>query len=256
MNETEKIRYELFFPSELNEAIARTPVAYLPAGSLEWHGEHLALGSDYLRGHEICLRAARLTGGIVLPPIYVAAAGYSAYHGSIVFSAKLVTDFALELLRELEKIGFQTAVIVLGHGGCVQQDAFEKAADIYQQANQMQVLVVAPESLVELPAEAGGHAGAYETAQLLAAAPEAVDLSRFDPTATRLPKYEGINREPYKQGTSSQGSDDIDDHMSAKEWSWQQNLPELVNPQDAEQWMSKIAEAVAEQVKEETSRLE
>ena len=35
MNEAEKTRYELFFPSELNEAIARTPVAYIPAGSNE-----------------------------------------------------------------------------------------------------------------------------------------------------------------------------------------------------------------------------
>ena len=256
MNELDKTRYELFFPSELNEAIARTPVAYIPAGSLEWHGEHLALGSDYLRGHEICLRAAQLAGGIVLPPIYVAAAGFSAYHGSIVFSAKLVTDFTLELLRELEKIGFQTAVIVLGHGGCVQQDAFEKAADIYQEGNQMQVLVVAPESLVEIPAEAGGHAGPHETAQALAAAPEAVDLSRFDPTATRLPRYDRLDREPYKQGTSSAGSDDIDRHMSAEEWSWEQKLPELVSPQSAEQWMSQAAEAVAGRVKQEMDRLE
>ncbi len=250
MNEAEKTRYELFFPSELNEAIARTPVAYLPAGSLEWHGEHLALGSDYLRGHEICLRAARLAGGIVLPPIYVAAAGYSAYHGSIVFSAKLVTDFTLELLRELEKIGFRLAVIVLGHGGRVQQDAFEKAADIYQQSNEMRVIVVAPGSLVEIPAEAGGHAGPHETAQALVAAAEAVDLSRFDPTATKLPKYEGLDRQPYKQGTSPEGSEDIERHMSAEEWTWEESLPELVTPQQAEQWMSEVAEAVAGQVKE------
>lgn len=255
MNESGKIRYELFFPSELNRAITHRPVAYIPAGSLEWHGEHLALGSDYLRGHEICLRAARLAGGIVLPPIYVAAAGFSAYHGSIVFSARLVTDFALELLRELEKIGFSLAVIVLGHGGLVQQEAFEKAADIYQQASQMQVLVVTPWSLVDITAEAGGHAGARETGQLLTAASEAVDLSRFDPTATRLPKYEGLDPEPYKEGTSAQGSDDIDDHMSATEWSWQENLPELVNSQSAEQWMSETAEAVAGRVKEEMSRL-
>jgi len=256
MNESGKIRYELFFPSELNRAIAHRPVAYIPAGSLEWHGEHLALGSDYLRGHEICLRAARLAGGIVLPPIYVAAAGFSAYHGSIVFSARLVTDFALELLRELEKIGFSLAVIVLGHGGLVQQEAFEKAADIYQQGNQMRVIVVAPESLVEIPAEAGGHAGPHETAQALVAAAEAVDLSRFDPTATTLPRYEHLDREPYKQGTSSAGSDDIDRHMSATQWTWEQKLPELVSPESGEKWMSEAAEAVAGRVNEEMSRLE
>ena len=62
MNESAKTRYELFFPSELNKAIAGTPVAYIPAGSLEWHGEHLALGADYLRGHQICLRAAEQVG--------------------------------------------------------------------------------------------------------------------------------------------------------------------------------------------------
>ena len=69
----------------------------------------------------------------------------------------LVTDFTLELLRKLEKIAFQTIAIVLGHGSRVQQEAFERAADIYQQGNQMQVLVVAPWSLVDVSAAAGAH---------------------------------------------------------------------------------------------------
>jgi len=255
MDSTVKTRYEFFFPSELHQAVPEAPIAYIPAGSLEWHGEHLPLGCDFLRGHEICLRTAELAGGIVLPPIYVAAAGYSAYHGSIVFSAQLVTDFTLELLRELEKIGFRLAVIVLGHAGIVQEQAFEKAASLYQETNQMRVLVVEPWTYIEIPPDTGGHAGPYETGECLAAAPGSVDLSRFDPSATKLPKYEGLDREPYKRGTSPEGIEDTDRHMSATQWQWEERLPELATAEAGQKWMAETAAALAAVVKDEADRL-
>ncbi len=73
MDNASKTRYKLFFLSELHQAIPKAPIGYIPAGSLKWHGEHLPLGCDLLRGHEICLRTAELAGGVVVPPIYVAA---------------------------------------------------------------------------------------------------------------------------------------------------------------------------------------
>ena len=33
-------------PQEFRERLARRPLAYLPLGTLEWHGEQLPLGSD------------------------------------------------------------------------------------------------------------------------------------------------------------------------------------------------------------------
>ncbi len=71
MNSRErKIRFEEMFPWEVAAAMAEAPLCYLPLGTLEWHGEHAAVGLDALKAHEICVRAAERSGGLVVPPIY------------------------------------------------------------------------------------------------------------------------------------------------------------------------------------------
>ena len=37
------------FPWEFRERLAAKPGAYLPLGTLAWHGEHLPLGSDAIQ---------------------------------------------------------------------------------------------------------------------------------------------------------------------------------------------------------------
>ena len=44
-----KVKYEELLPHEFEEALRQFPVAYVPVGSLEWHGRHLALGNDTLK---------------------------------------------------------------------------------------------------------------------------------------------------------------------------------------------------------------
>ena len=84
------VQFELLHPDELAQVIAETPVAYVPCGSLEWHGRHLPLGCDAMRGQKECVEAAKRTGGVVLPAHYIAAPGYCAYGGSIVFTPATV----------------------------------------------------------------------------------------------------------------------------------------------------------------------
>jgi len=49
--------YTLLTPTEFRERLAAAPVAYLPLGTLEWHGPHLPLGADGARMEGI-LRSA------------------------------------------------------------------------------------------------------------------------------------------------------------------------------------------------------
>lgn len=63
-----KTNYELMLPHELEEAVTAFPVAYVPFGSLEWHGKHLALGNDTLKAKGILEHTARKFGGVVVPP--------------------------------------------------------------------------------------------------------------------------------------------------------------------------------------------
>jgi creatinine amidohydrolase len=58
------------FPWEIERAIAAFPLCYVPLGVLEWHGEHAAVGLDGIKAHEICVRAARMSGGVVVPTLW------------------------------------------------------------------------------------------------------------------------------------------------------------------------------------------
>ena len=65
------VRYEDLLPHHFRLRLAECPGAYLPLGTLEWHGEHLPLGSDAIISHGLMIKAAEKLGGIVMPPIYV-----------------------------------------------------------------------------------------------------------------------------------------------------------------------------------------
>ena len=66
-----KVLYAELTPQEFRERLAQAPVAYLPLGTLEWHGEHLPLGSDGLQSQGFFERLARKVGGIVLPMLFL-----------------------------------------------------------------------------------------------------------------------------------------------------------------------------------------
>ena len=62
-------RYERLRPAELRALAEAAPLAYVPLGPLEFHGEHLPTGVDLFEAHGLCLRAASQSGGVVLPPL-------------------------------------------------------------------------------------------------------------------------------------------------------------------------------------------
>lgn len=67
----EKVRYSDLLPCEFRQRLAAKPVAYLPLGTLEWHGEHLPLGSDAIQSEGLMIECAKRFGGIVMPPIHL-----------------------------------------------------------------------------------------------------------------------------------------------------------------------------------------
>lgn len=66
-----KVLYEELRPEEFIERINNFPVAYLPLGTLEWHGMHLPLGADGLQSKGVFKRLADEIGGIVLPMLFL-----------------------------------------------------------------------------------------------------------------------------------------------------------------------------------------
>ncbi len=253
MGKQNKVRFELFHPEELAATIAETPVAYVPCGSLEWHGEHLPLGCDAMRGHKLCVEAAKRTGGVVLPGHYIAAPGYCAYGGSIVFTPATVKRVAHELCRELAKMGVKVIVLFLAHGGSPQRESFtEPAEEFMREHPDVKVLTIgggeaAPKGRGSV---GGGHAGPGETAECMGAAPDAVHLERFDASATALPRYEGLDPETYKEGLSAEAHEGLERHMARTQWDWDPELPVKATPEAAQQVVDTIAAGLAEKVEE------
>ena len=68
---TEKVLYAELTPPEFEERLRVAPIAYLPLGTLEWHGRHLPLGSDGIQSQGFFVELAREAGGIVLPMLFV-----------------------------------------------------------------------------------------------------------------------------------------------------------------------------------------
>ena len=62
-------KYEELFPDEFDAELKRSPIVYCAFGPVEYHGAHGALGMDPVKGYEMCLRAAAISGGIVFPGV-------------------------------------------------------------------------------------------------------------------------------------------------------------------------------------------
>lgn len=67
----ETVLYAELTPREFRQRLAEAPIAYLPLGTLEWHGEHLPLGSDGLQSQGFFVELAKRAGGIVLPMLFL-----------------------------------------------------------------------------------------------------------------------------------------------------------------------------------------
>src|SRR5690625_2427183 len=66
-----KVLYSELIPDEFRKRIHDAPIAYLPLGTLEWHGEHMPLGSDGIQSQDFFEKLAKEVGGIVLPMLFL-----------------------------------------------------------------------------------------------------------------------------------------------------------------------------------------
>jgi len=137
----QEVLYERLTPSEFQSRLKKAPIAYLPLGTLEWHGAHLPLGSDSLQSQTFFIKLAQLVGGIVLPPLFLGPDGAKEidgheYYGMDIcgFSPRapqqlkgsaywIPSDLFLVLLeavlKQLSRAGFKI-VVAHGHGPSTQ----------------------------------------------------------------------------------------------------------------------------------------
>jgi len=115
--------YDKLRPIQIEAIQEKTPIAYLPWGAIEYHGNHNPTGLDTHKAHHLCIDLAKKNGGLVLPPISLAANLISSYSGvnfpkhSIEFSEKLIKQICEEYFEQLAKQNFKIIILLSGHAG-------------------------------------------------------------------------------------------------------------------------------------------
>jgi creatinine amidohydrolase len=170
-------RFELLRPDELREVLAKTPVAYVPLGTLEFHGWHLPLGFDALKAHALCMLACAETGGTVLPPWFLGfEGGHRDFEGSILFDEDTFRAMVRRILGRLAAMGFRVIVLLTGHYPNQQMDAVREEAERFTARGGARALGLAePEAYPG--AFRGDHAAKWETSIAMHLMPELADFS-------------------------------------------------------------------------------
>jgi len=174
-----KVRYEEMLPHELDEAVAKFPVAYCAFGSLEWHGRHLALGNDTLKAYHLLLLTAQKYGGVVVPPTYWGFLGKWHDWTMIDFGQELVDQLYAKIFQGLVDVGFKVVIGVTGHDVQPQRDAIAKAVAKIQETGSATGLAMMEGDLYDLTDDRMDHAAHWETSLLMYLRPELVDMSRI-----------------------------------------------------------------------------
>lgn len=190
-----KTNYEEMFPHEFKLALNKNPLAFLPLGSMEYHGYHNALGLDALKAWKICQLASGKIGGIVFPPLYLGVDAwpdidlqkypnkqFDCYH----LDAKLYKEVLESYFFRMIRIGFKKIFVLAGH--YPNADIAKLASQKYE--NTKFVIVKEPD-LVE--GETGDHAGKWETSLLIVLFPELVNLKLMEGKKDRLRAIEGTD---------------------------------------------------------------
>jgi creatinine amidohydrolase len=178
-------RYERMMPAELKLALRQGPVAYLPVGPLEWHGEHLAFGSDPLRAQQILEGVWKRCGGVLLPTLFVGTDNFKHFSGkkhwgmemfaktflpgSLYVRESTFQNLIEDTLAMLDRQGFKLVVLFTGHEAGNQRRILAEAEKRWA-SKRMKVSswwagrVQHPKNLER----DGGHAGEDETSELMA----------------------------------------------------------------------------------------
>lgn len=186
VNTLKKVQYEKMFPEELEIALKEFPVAYVPVGSLEWHGKHLPYGVDCLKVHGILVRTAHKYGGVVVPPTYWGHMGRWKTGNHPGLSIDLVDRMFIEIFTGLVSVGFRVVIGVTGHDVKPQVDSLQKAVEaissfIISPSGRTTGFAMMEGSLNPEDSDVGmDHAAKWETSIMMALKPELVDMKRIE----------------------------------------------------------------------------
>lgn len=167
-------------------AVAAETTIVLPVTATEQHGPHLPVLVDHLSGETVALRAAERAAERIPVTVAPALPFGSSHHHLPYFALSLSSETLKRVLTDLchsaIRAGFRRIFLLNGHGGnedCIRQVARDVVLDHDVLIGAASYWTIAFDSIAEIAADAGidqlpGHAGDFETSNLLALRPELV----------------------------------------------------------------------------------
>ena len=110
-------RYPYLSPKELLSRLEEKGILYLPIGSLEWHNEHLPLGTDTFHAMELSMRLCADIGGVVLPAFWWNTGECHDHATTYHMPEELYRNTFKNTCLGLANIPAKILVLVNGHGG-------------------------------------------------------------------------------------------------------------------------------------------
>lgn len=231
-----EVFYERLTPDEFLKVVKQTPIAYLPLGTLEYHGPHLPLGSDHLQPLGLYVELSRRLGGLVLPPLSAGPDEQAVLDGEPYYGMdfefltehekprrlpgsaywqddSVFLQYTDGMIRQLSRAGLK---ILVGHGHGPSTDLFGRQAPAWKKAYGITVLTL--QGILE-DKELGfmnDHAGANETSIMLATHPELVKMENLPKDPPVWPK--GImGRDPRLHASAELGRRIIEANLTRME---------------------------------------
>ncbi len=169
------------------EKMSKKGIAYLPMGTLEWHGNHLPIETDYLIAVKLCEMLAKKIPGYILPPIYLGTDKSGIIRGKKLFGMdrhlgkklpgslyyvdpSLLEKIVTSLIENLKAQGFKKIFMVAGHAGSKHVEVLSKVSKKEKSAH-----LLNPWDKLSVEVH---HAEEYETSVFWACHPEEEKISR------------------------------------------------------------------------------
>jgi creatinine amidohydrolase len=128
------MQWENLTSPDFARAVRETGVCVLAMGVLERHSEHLPLGTDFLNGHALAVRAAEQEAAVVFPPFYFGQIYEArAFPGAFTIKPNLLLELLQAVLDEIARNGFHKIVIVNAHGGNAHLIPFLAQSQLWEQ---------------------------------------------------------------------------------------------------------------------------
>jgi len=221
----DEVRIQYLRPGELLHIQDKFPVAYQPIGTIEWHGRQNPLGCDTIKAESICIEAAKITGGVVMPPIYFGTdsiwdcghglgcgmdpvAGFQLPGSFYKMPEELLLNFYKEACQNYLSRGFKLVVIVSGHNATPQQLLFDRLCyEMKSDEGLMPVCFTMEFAVLEKddPRRHSDHAGFYETSMMMHLTGERVNTNAND--NCEIPELAVSTTKPLAHASAEEGAE-------------------------------------------------